>query len=186
MAQGRLGLDADEVEVVVDGVQRARGVGDLPDDDRGDLDGVAVGVVDLQVVRLEVPHADADVAAVGEGKDPRQAGAADGADVAAEEPHDPGLAGLDDDERGQDHDGRDPRHDGQGGVRPLDEQVDGAEAEGGDEDAEPAVRGPGLPLHDVDACAEVADRRCLGLAVWVGGLVHDPSPPDALDKSDIT
>ena len=36
--QRRLGLHLHEVDVVIDGVQRARGVGDLPDDDRGDLD----------------------------------------------------------------------------------------------------------------------------------------------------
>ena len=104
VAQRRLGLDPHEVEVVVDGVQGTGGVGDLPDDDGGDLDGIAVGVVDLQVVRLEVPDPNAHVPPVGEGQDPRQAGPTHGADVTAEEPHDPGLAGLHDDERGQDDD----------------------------------------------------------------------------------
>ena len=59
VTQRRLGLHADEVDVVVDREHRLRGVGHLPDDDRGDLDRVAVGVVDLQVVGLEVPDPDA-------------------------------------------------------------------------------------------------------------------------------
>ena len=119
MPQRRLGLHAHEIQVVIDGVERSRGIGHLPDDDRGDLDGIAVGVVDLQMVRLEVPDPDADVAPVGEGQDPGQAGAAHGAGVAAEEPHDPGLAGLHDDERGQDQNGDDARHDGDAVVRAL-------------------------------------------------------------------
>ena len=106
VSQRRLGLNAHEVEVIVDGVESARGVGNLPDDDGGDLDGIAVSVVDLQVVRLEVPDPDAYVPPVGEGQNPGQAGATHGADVAAEEPHDLGLAGLDDHQRGHDHDGQ--------------------------------------------------------------------------------
>jgi hypothetical protein len=45
LPDGGLGLDRDE-GVVVDGVGGGGGVADLPDDDGGDLDRVAVGVVD--------------------------------------------------------------------------------------------------------------------------------------------
>jgi hypothetical protein len=45
---GRLGLGGDELGVVVDLEGGLRGVADLPDDDRGELDRVAVGVVDLE------------------------------------------------------------------------------------------------------------------------------------------
>jgi len=38
VAQRRLGLDLNKVDVVIDGVGRPRGVGHLPDDNRGDLD----------------------------------------------------------------------------------------------------------------------------------------------------
>jgi len=44
---GGLGLDGDELGEVVDGVDGAGGVAYLPDDHGGDLDRVAVGVVDL-------------------------------------------------------------------------------------------------------------------------------------------
>ena len=146
VAQRRLGLDPHEIEVVVDGVEGTRGVGNLPDDDGGDLHGIAVGVVDLQVVRLEVPDPNAHVPPVGEGQDPGQAGTTHGADVAAEEPHDPGLAGLHDDERGQDDNGHHDRHDDDGLDGVLGEQDDSGDAGGDDEDAEPAADGPRLAL----------------------------------------
>ena len=99
VAQRRLGLDGDEVCVVVHGVRRPRRVGDLPDDDGGDLDRVAVGVVDLEPVGLEVAHPDADPAADRQRQHPPEAGAAHGADVAAEELHDRRLPRRHDDER---------------------------------------------------------------------------------------
>src|ERR1700684_1480892 len=99
MPQCRLSLHSNEIEVVIDGEQSPCGVGNLPDDNGGDLHRVAVGVVDLQVVRLEAPDPDAHVPPVGERQDPGQAGTTHGADVAAEETYDSGLAGLHDDER---------------------------------------------------------------------------------------
>ena len=172
MTQGRLGLDPHEVVVVVDGVDRARGVGHLPHDDRGDLDRVAVGVVDLQVVGLEVPDPDAQAPPVGQRNDPPQAGAPDGADVAAEEPDDLGMPRLHDHERGRDdhtdHDRRDdPRRSG---------EQNGTGDAGGDGDyAGPAADGPGWALTDIDAGPRVPHGCRLGLAVWLDGLTHDPS-----------
>ena len=91
VAQGGLGLDRNEVDEVVHGVGGLRRVGDLPDDDGGDLDGVAVRIVDLEVTGLEVADTDADPAAHGERRHPPEARTADGADVAAEELDDRGL-----------------------------------------------------------------------------------------------
>ena len=68
-----------------DGVLRLRGVGDLPHDDGGDVDGVAVGVVDLQFVGLEVADLHRDLLFHAERLHEPQAGLADGADVGAEE-----------------------------------------------------------------------------------------------------
>ena len=62
---GGLGLDRDELREVVDRVDGAGGVLDLPDDDGGDLDRVAVGVVDLGLRRLLVADP---------GRDPRCGG----------------------------------------------------------------------------------------------------------------
>src|SRR4029450_9743428 len=44
---GGFGLDGDELREVVDRVERLGGVLNLPDDHCGDLDRVAVGVIDL-------------------------------------------------------------------------------------------------------------------------------------------
>jgi hypothetical protein len=44
---GGLGLGGDELREVIDRVDGTGGVADLPDDHGGDLDRVAVGVVDL-------------------------------------------------------------------------------------------------------------------------------------------
>ena len=49
-----LGLDGHELGVIVDRIGGLGRVGDLPDDDGGDLDRVAVGVVDLGLRRLMV------------------------------------------------------------------------------------------------------------------------------------
>ena len=162
VAQCRLGLDPHEIEVVLDGVERTRGIGDLPDDDGGDLHGIAVGVVDLQVVRLEVPDPNAHVPPVGEGQDPRQAGTTHGADVAAEKPHDPGLAGLHDDQRGQDDDGDHDRRDSDGRDGTLGRKTAGGDAGGDDQDAEPAVDRLRLTLPDLDPGPRVANRWRLG------------------------
>ena len=175
MPQCRLGLDPYEVVVVVDGVQCTRGIANLPDDDGGDLHGIAVSVVDLQVVRLEVPDPNAHVPPVAEGQDPRQAGTTHGADVAAEKSHHPRLAGLHDDERAEDDNGHDDQHDGDDRDFVLEEQDDGGDGGGEDEDAEPTADGPRLPLADLDAGSRVTDRSRLGVAVWLNRLAHDSS-----------
>src|SRR5262249_56715143 len=82
---GGLGLDGDELGVIVDGVGGAGGVGDLPDDHGGDLDRVAVGVVDLGLRRFLVADPGRYRDAAGERVDPLQARRADGASVAAEQ-----------------------------------------------------------------------------------------------------
>ena len=124
--QRGLGLGGDEVRVGLHGEHRLRGVGDLPDHDRGDLDGVAVPVVDLQDVRLEVPDPGGHGAAPGQRPDPDQPGAPHGAGVAAEELQDRGLPGLHHHDRRHHHQGGDggertagdPRR-GQGRIDPA-------------------------------------------------------------------
>ncbi len=86
MAQRRLGLHRDEVQIAVDGVGCLDGVGDLPDQDCSDLYGIAVGVVDLQVVGFEVAYPHADPAAKRQGQYPPESGAPNRAEIAAEPP----------------------------------------------------------------------------------------------------
>src|SRR6202042_2286306 len=102
------GLDGDELGEVVDGVDGAGGVLDLPDDYGGDLDRVAVGVVDLGLRRLLVADPGRDHDALGERVHPLQPGLADGAAVLAEQLHDTRLAGHDGGEPGQ-HEGGDDK-----------------------------------------------------------------------------
>src|SRR5271166_5918268 len=64
VAQCRLGLDAHEIEVVVDDVESTRGIGNLPDDNGSDLHGIAVSVVDLKVAGLEIPYPNAHATSV--------------------------------------------------------------------------------------------------------------------------
>jgi hypothetical protein len=54
IAQRRFALDVDVVVVVVDLEERFGGVDDTPDDDGGDLDRVALEVVDLEPRALEI------------------------------------------------------------------------------------------------------------------------------------
>ena len=61
VAQRGLALHVHEVLVVVDLEERLGRVDDLPDDDRGDLDRVAVVVVDLELLALEVADAQRDL-----------------------------------------------------------------------------------------------------------------------------
>jgi hypothetical protein len=60
----------DEVLVVIDLEQGLCRVGHLPHHDGGDLDGVAIAVVDLQPAGLEVADAHGDAVSQGEGVDP--------------------------------------------------------------------------------------------------------------------
>ena len=56
VAHGRLGLGFDVLLVIVDGEGRLEAVDHLVDHDRRDLDGVAVGVVDLELLGFEVAY----------------------------------------------------------------------------------------------------------------------------------
>ena len=58
MPDGRLALDVDVLLVVIDVEARLGRVAHSPDDDDGDLDGIAAFVVDLELLAAEVPHAE--------------------------------------------------------------------------------------------------------------------------------
>ena len=94
-AQRRFGLDVHEAFVVVDVEHGLGRIDHLPDDDRRDLDRVAVEVVDLELAALEVAHALADLLLGVEGVVPAQAVLVDRADVLAEQAQHRGLVGLD-------------------------------------------------------------------------------------------
>ena len=159
VAQGRLGLHRDEVHVVVDGVRRLGGVGHLPDHDGGDLDRVAVGVVDLQMARLEVADPDADPAAHRERRQhPPEPGPADRADVAAEELDHRGLARRDDGQRRGDQDEGQDRQPRASRCRPAPRRPTPATQRQQDDDAEPSAHGDGGALADVDPDPLVPDR----------------------------
>src|SRR5580704_15945784 len=104
MAQRRLGLYRYEVEVVLDGIRRFRRVHDLPDHDRGDLYGVAVGIIDLQVIGLEIADAHTDAAAHRERQYPPETRSGHGADITSEELDDGRLPRGDDHQRERDQD----------------------------------------------------------------------------------
>src|SRR3954453_13113710 len=89
---GGLGLDPDELLEVVDLEDRLGGVADLPDDDRGDLYGVAVRAVDLGHLGLVVADSGGYAPPRGERIDTPEAGSPDRAGVFPEELHHPGLA----------------------------------------------------------------------------------------------
>ena len=81
MPDGRLGLDLDELLVVLDVEDGLRRVDDAPDDDRRDLDGIADRIVDLEDLAVEVLDAQRDDAAKGEWPRPRESAGVDGAEV---------------------------------------------------------------------------------------------------------
>ena len=64
--EGGFGLGVDEVVDVFYGEGGFGGVGDLPDDDGADVDGVAVEVVDFDGVGFKVADFDADFGGVAE------------------------------------------------------------------------------------------------------------------------
>ena len=70
----------------------------MPHDDGGDVDGVAVQVVDLELMGLEVVDLDGDPSAGGQWRNEYQTCMAYGADVAAEELTHAGLPGHHDGE----------------------------------------------------------------------------------------
>ena len=163
--QRRLGLDSHEIVIVVDGEEGPRRIRDLPNDDGRDLDGIAICVVDLQVVRLEVPDPNAHVAVLGEGSDPGQAGLVHGSHVTAEELHHPGLTRLDNDQRADNDDGHHDRHGNECFGGSVGEQDCDGDAHGDEEDSEPAIDGPRLVLVNLDARSRLADRSGVKLLV---------------------
>ena len=143
------------------------GIGNLPDDDRGDLDRVSVGVVDLQPVGLEVADPNAQAPPVGQRHRPPQARAADGADIGSKEPHDLGMARLHDDQRaGDDHRHHhwqgDQTRDRAGRKREADSHADSD-----DKHAGPAADRPRRALADFDTRSGMTDRCRLGRAGWL-------------------
>src|SRR5262249_30732662 len=87
---GGLHLDGDEPGDLVDGVNGARGIPYLPYHDGGDLDRVAVRVVDLELRGLLVADPGGTLDPDGERIHPLQARLADGPAVPAEQLHNPG------------------------------------------------------------------------------------------------
>ncbi len=164
MTQRRLRLDGHELVVLLDGKHGLGRVRDLPHDDRGDVDGVTVGVVDLQFVGLEVTYLDGDLLLGGEGDGHQEASPADRADVTAEELHHLGVAGADDRERREDHRGEEEDDDTQGHPPPparagIQRDAGQDDLPGGDseqreceEQGQDPVEVPSPLLFDVDAC----------------------------------
>ncbi|MPN05540.1 hypothetical protein SDC9_152791 [bioreactor metagenome] len=60
VTQCGFGLHLHEILVGLDSEDRLGSVGDLPDDDGRDIDRIAVGVIDLQLIGLEVADLDRD------------------------------------------------------------------------------------------------------------------------------
>src|SRR5581483_7668480 len=112
------------------------GVDDLPDDDGGDLDRVAVEVVDLELARLEVAYAQGHAALAVERVRPARAGIAHRADVAAEELEHLALVRRDGEEAAE----RDQQHDAE-----EDREQDRPDA---------------LVLDRIDEPRTVADQEC--------------------------
>ena len=112
VAHRSLGLDPDEVLIVLHIEYRLSRVDDPPHDDRCHLDGIPVGIVHLEDLAVEVPNTEADLLPVGEWDGPGQAVSADGAEIAAEEGDHLGDVRLVDDETAghdpADDDGHDP------------------------------------------------------------------------------
>ena len=104
VAQRRLALHLHVVVVVVDFEHGFGGVDDLPHDDRGDLDRVALVVVDLQLRRSRSCAPAATRASSCRGDWPSAGRLARGADVVAEQLQHLRLVGVDDEEPG--HAGR--------------------------------------------------------------------------------
>ena len=180
VAQRGLGLGLDELLVGLDGEDGAGGVGHLPHDDGGDVDGVAVQVVDLELVGLEVVDLDGDLPAGGQWRDEHEARTAHGADVAAEELAHAGLHGNHDGEAVEQGEGDEeldaPGDDAQHGSRPIGPCGDEAEDDEGrggggerqdeeqSEEGGTGARGQGRLLRDVDPAG--------GVSGGIGGLVQ--------------
>ena len=189
MAQRGLGLGLDELLVGLDGEDGAGGVCYLPHDDGGDVDGVAVQVVDLELVGLEVVDLDGDLPAGGQWRDEHEARVTHGADVAAEELTHAGLPGNHDGEAAEQGEGDEepdaPGDDAQHSPRPAclcgnDAEDDEGRGGGGErqdeeqgEEGGAGARGQGRLLRDVDPAG--------GVSGGVGGLVRGVSGSRGVD-----
>ncbi len=112
LADGRLALDGHEVLIALDVEDGLGRIDDVPDDDGGDLDRVAQGVVDLDRLAVEVEDAQGHLLLDDEGIGPEEAGRPGGADVLAEEGEDLGLVGVDEEEAAEGHEDEDASEDG--------------------------------------------------------------------------
>ena len=123
MPEGGLTLGIDEGNEVLHAVGGPSGVLHLPHHDGGDLDGVAVRIVDLHGRGLLIADPHRDPSADGKEVDPAQAGLPHRSPVAPEELDDAHLARLDGGETGQ---ARRPAHEHRG-CHPV---LDGASGPG--------------------------------------------------------
>jgi uncharacterized membrane-anchored protein len=181
----RFGLNPDEVVVAVHRKDGLCGIGDLPDDDRRELHRVSVGVVDLEVVGLEVAYANAQIPSVRKRNDAPQARPPKRAHIAAEEPHDLRVARLDDHQRTENEHPDDDRHCNQARRGTLREQVTATGADQDDEHPQPTVHCPGGTLVNVDAGAAVPDRRGLRVLLRIDESGHGSSPSTSSSENDL-
>ena len=114
-----LDLDVDETLVSIDIEQSLGGVGDAPDHDGGDLDGVAALVVHLELLAGDVADAETDLGSLVPWQHPAQARRAIGALVVAEQGDGGCFVGLQRVEAGEDEDEQDDQHGHQQRHRPI-------------------------------------------------------------------
>ena len=158
LADGRLALDGHEVLVVVHVEGGPGRIDDVPDDDRGDLDGVAPGVVDLDLLAVQVEDAQGELLLDHERVGPVEAGLAGAAGVLADEGEDLGFVGMDDikaraekpGQKSEDDAGGDGRGDSLLSVLADEEGESTGEEDDDDDDDRPAVDLKGVLFLDVD------------------------------------
>jgi len=98
LTDGRLALDGDEILVVVDVESGLGRVDDVPDDDGGDLNRIAAGVVDFDLLADQVGDTERHPVLGAERIGPVKTGRPDRAEIAADEREDHGLVGMKDEE----------------------------------------------------------------------------------------
>ncbi len=96
LADGRFALDGDEVLVVIDVELRFGRIDDVPDDDGGDFDRIAAGVVDLDLFADEVGDAEGHPVFGAERIGPVESGRPGRADVPADKGENHGFVGIKD------------------------------------------------------------------------------------------
>ena len=119
VAQRGLRLNVHEVLEVVDLENRLERVHHPPDDDGGDLDRIPVGVVDLEMGGLEVPHPERDRLLAEERVRPAQAGVALGAAIGPEQVEDASLIRFDHEKAAQGDEGQRSAHRSERDLRDL-------------------------------------------------------------------